>query len=177
MTTDVFSWKTNMEVAAEALNKEDTASAFLTDWNKRVADFKAKMGSKLNTEVSIIRFQPDGTARFYVTGYAGTILQELGLKRPKAQQVEGKTVVGVPSKEQIPMLDGDVIFDITSDLGSEEESFTTQQDWQANPLWKNLKAVKNGKYYKVNDVTWNMSGGATSAKMMLDDLYFYFDLE
>ncbi|MBW5447967.1 ABC transporter substrate-binding protein [Cohnella sp. CFH 77786] len=176
MTTDVFSWKTNMQMAAEALNKEDVAIAFLEKWNKRVADFKSKMGGKLKTEVSIIRFQPDGTARFYVTGYAGTILQELGLSRPKAQQVEGKTVVGVTSKEQIPLLDGDVIFDITSDLGSDEESFKSQQDWQSNPLWSNLKGVKNGKYYKVNDVTWNMSGGATSAMMMLDDLYFYFDL-
>jgi ABC-type Fe3+-hydroxamate transport system substrate-binding protein len=176
MTTDVFDWKTNMEIAAQALNKEDQAAAFMVDWNKRVADFKSKMGSRLNTEVSIVRFQPDGSARFYVTGFAGTIMKELGLARPKAQQVEGKVVVGLSSKEQIPMLDGDVIFDLTSDWAGDEKSFKSQQDWTANPLWSNLKGVKNGKYYKVNDVTWNMSGGATAAKMMMDDLYFYFDL-
>jgi ABC-type Fe3+-hydroxamate transport system substrate-binding protein len=165
-----------MEIAAQALNKEDQAAAFMVDWNKRVADFKSKMGSRLNTEVSIVRFQPDGSARFYVTGFAGTIMKELGLARPKAQQVEGKVVVGLSSKEQIPMLDGDVIFDLTSDWAGDEKSFKSQQDWTANPLWSNLKGVKNGKYYKVNDVTWNMSGGATAAKMMMDDLYFYFDL-
>lgn len=177
MTTDVFDWKTNMEIASKALNKQDEAASFMADWNKRVAKFKSKMGDRLKTEVSIIRFQPDGSARFYVTGFAGTILQELGLARPKAQQVEGKVVVGLSSKEQIPMLDGDVIFDITSDWAGDEKSFKSQQDWTSNPLWNNLKGVKNGKYYKVNDVTWNMSGGATAAKMMMDDLYFYFDLE
>jgi iron complex transport system substrate-binding protein len=177
MTANVFDWKTNLQVAAAALNKQDTANEFMADWNDRVASFKAKMGSSLSTEVSIVRFQPDGSARFYVTGFAGTIFQELGLARPKDQQVEGKVVVGLSSKEQIPMLNGDVIFDITSDYGGDEKSFQSQQDWTSNPLWANLKGVKNGKYYRVNDVIWNMSGGATAAKMLLDDLYFYFDLE
>lgn len=177
MTVDVFDWKTNLTVAAQALNKEDNAEVFLADWNKRVANFKTKMGGKLNTEVSIIRFQPDGSSRFYVSGFAGTIIKELGLARPKAQQVEGKVVVGITSKEQIPLFDGDIIFDITSDFKDDEKAFESQKDWTSNPLWSNLKGVKNNKYYKVNDVTWNMSGGATAAKMMLDDLYFYFDLE
>ena len=83
--------------------------------------------------------------------------------------------VDLASQEQIPLIDGDIIFDITSSNGGGDE-FKTQAEWQKNPLWNNLKAVKNGKYYKVNDITWNMSGGATAAKMMLDDLYFYFDI-
>lgn len=178
MTTDVFDWKTNLQLAAAALDKQDTANAFMTDWNKKVEKFKTSMGSRLNTtEASIIRFQPDGSARFYVTGFAGTIFKELGLARPAAQQVEGKTLVGLTTKEQIPLLDGDVIFDITSDWAGDDKSFKSQQDWISNPLWKNLKGVKEGKYYTVNDVVWNLSGGATAAKMMLDDLYFYFDIE
>jgi iron complex transport system substrate-binding protein len=172
---ELFNWKDNLAMAAKATNKEVKADAFMADWNKRVADFKSKIGSRANTEVSIIRFQKDNTARIYVSGFAGLILEELGLKRPKAQQVEGKVVVDLESQEQIPMMDGDIIFDISSSYGDGAE-FKAQEQWQANPLWKNLKAVKNGKYYKVNDITWNMSGGATAAKMMLDDLYFYFDL-
>ncbi|SDX37591.1 stalk domain-containing protein [Paenibacillus sp. CF384] len=172
---EVFGWKANMQMAALASNKEDKAAAFMADWNKRVADFKSKLGSRANTQVSIIRFQDDNTARFYVTGFAGNILEEVGLQRPKAQKVDGKVLVNLTSQEQIPLMDGDVIFDITSSYGEGEE-FKSQQEWQKNPLWKNLKAIKNNKYYKVNDITWNMSGGATAAKMMLDDLYFYFDL-
>ncbi|MDF2837985.1 MAG: hypothetical protein K0Q63_3625 [Paenibacillus sp.] len=174
----LFDWKGNMEMAAKALNKEDKSTAFISDWNKRVADFKSKVGknsSLANAEVSIVRFQEDSSARFYVTGFAGTIFQELGLKRPKAQQATDKVLVNLTSQEQIPLMDGDIIFDITSSNGGGEE-FKSQEEWQKNPLWNNLKGVKNGKYYKVNDITWNMSGGATAAKMMLDDLYFYFDL-
>lgn len=173
---EVFGWKANMELEAKAMNKEDKADAFMKNWNKRVADFKKKIGDNANQEISIIRFQDDNTARFYITGFAGTIFKELGLKRPKAQREDGsKVLVNLTTQEQIPLMDGDIIFDITSSYGEGKE-FKSQQEWQKNPLWENLKGVKNGKYYKVNDITWNMSGGATAAMMLLDDLYFYFDL-
>jgi iron complex transport system substrate-binding protein len=178
MTESVFDWKGHVKLMGTVLNKEDRAGDFLAAWDARVAEFKQKMGSRAaNTKVSIIRFQPDGTARIYVTGFAGTIFKELGVSRPEAQQIDGKVVLNLSSKEQIPMLDGDYIFDITSDYKGDGEVYKTKQDWTSNPLWKNLKGVKNGKYYDVNDVTWNMSGGAVAAKMMLDDLFFYFDLE
>ncbi|QGQ99119.1 hypothetical protein EHS13_31695 [Paenibacillus psychroresistens] len=171
----LFEWKQNMDLAAQAFNKEATATTFMNDWNTRVADFKAKIGSRANTEVSLVRFFDDNSARIYITGFAGSILAELGLSRPAAQQVPGKVFIDLDSQEQIPLAEGDVIFDITSSNQGGDE-FKTQEEWQKSPLWTNLKAVKNGKYYKVNDITWNLSGGATAAKMVLDDLYFYFDL-
>ncbi|MFC4303218.1 stalk domain-containing protein [Cohnella boryungensis] len=171
----LFEWKDNMDLAAKALNKETKASAFMKEWNKRVADFKSKIRNHADIEVSIVRFYDDNSARIYNTGFAGNILNELGLSRPKALKGSDKVFMDLASQEQIPLIDGDIIFDITSSNNGGDE-FKTQAEWQKNPLWTNLKAVKNGKYYKVNDITWNMSGGATAAKMMLDDLYFYFDL-
>ncbi|WP_256760512.1 ABC transporter substrate-binding protein [Cohnella sp. WQ 127256] len=175
LADQLFEWKVNMDMAAQALNKEDKASSFMKDWNKRVADFKSKVSSLANNEISIVRFYGDNSARIYVTGFAGSILQELGLKRPKSQQSPDKVFIDLASQEQIPLIDGDIIFNITSSNGGGDE-FKTQEEWKKNPLWENLKGVKNGKYYQVNDITWNMSGGATAAKMMLDDLFFYFDL-
>ncbi len=177
MSEDVFSWQENLTMAASALNREEIASTFIADWNKRVADFKRQIGSKAkNTEVSVIRFNPDGSARAYVTGFAYNILQELGFSVPKAQLDTGKEIVTVTSKEQVGLLDGDIIFDFTTDWNGDGGVYKFQKEWIDSPLWQNLQAVKNKKYYKVNVVTWNMSGGPMAAKMMLDDLYFYFDL-
>lgn len=175
-TESVFDWKQNMELVAPALNKTEVQAKFMADWNAQVADFREKAGSKLNTEVSIIRFDPTN-ARIYYTGFAGTILEEIGFARPESQRVKDKTVIKLTSKEQIPLMDGDIIFDITSDYQGDGEVFKVQKDWTGHPLWQNLKGVKNGKVFKVNDVTWNMSGGAMAAKLMLEDLYFYFDIE
>ena len=177
MSEDVFSWQENLTMAASALNKEEIATSFIADWNVRVADFKKKIGTRAkNTEVSVIRFNPDGSARAYVTGFAYNILKELGFSTPKAQLDTGKEIVTVTTKEQVGLLDGDIIFDFTTDWNGDGGVYKHQKEWADSPLWSNLNAVKNKKYYKVNVVTWNMSGGAMAAKMMLDDLYFYFDL-
>ncbi|TYP70624.1 stalk domain-containing protein [Paenibacillus methanolicus] len=178
MTEDIYSWKTNLQTIAEVLNKESISTAFIKDWNNRVADFKSKIGTKArNTEVSIIRFNPDGSARAYMEGFAYNILDELGFAHPAAQKATGKGFIGVTTKEQINLLDGDYIFDFTTDWVGDGGVYKVQQDWTGSDLWKNLDAVKNKKYYKVDVVSWNMSGGAMAAKMMLDDLYFYFDLD
>ncbi|CAG7631503.1 ABC transporter substrate-binding protein [Paenibacillus allorhizosphaerae] len=178
ITEEVFNWKENVKMSANALYKQEEADKILNDWSKRVAEFKQKAGSRLaNTEVSILRFEDDGSARFYVTGFAGTIFQELGIGRPKAQKIEGKTVVNLTSKEQMSQLDGDYIFDITQISEGNESKAKSQSDWTNHPLWKNLKGVKNGKYYKVDVVTWNLSGGVIAANKMLDDAFRIFEIK
>lgn len=181
ITEEVFNWKENLKIAAEVLDKQGEASRIMQDWDAKVALFKQKMGDRLGkSEVSIIRFERDGSARIYTTGFAGTIFQELGLPRPKAQQVEGKTVISLTSKEQIPQLDGDYIFDLTQlgETGDPDASKAkAQEEWTGHPLWKSLKGVQNGNYYKVNVVTWNLGGGALSAQLLIDDLYQYFGIQ
>ncbi|HTG69311.1 MAG TPA: iron-siderophore ABC transporter substrate-binding protein [Candidatus Udaeobacter sp.] len=178
ITEEVFDWKENLKLAAKALYMDEQADKLLADWDQRVADFKQKAGDKLaSTEVSVVRFEKDGTARFYATGFAGTIFKELGIGRPQAQMVEGKAVVNLTSKEQMEQLDGDYIFDITQIKEDEPSRAAAQTDWTSHPLWKNLKGVKNGKYLKVDVVTWNLSAGVLAANSMLDDLYNYFELK
>lgn len=175
MTENVFDWKNNLKLGAEAMYLDLEAGKLLEQWDKRIAEFKQKVGSSLSTtEISIIRFEGDGSSRMYITGFAGTILQELGLARPKAQQAEGKTVINLTSKEQMPQLDGDYIFDITRFKEGDESNKQTHSSWTSHPLWGTLKGVKAGRYYPVDVVTWNLSAGALAANALLDDLYKYF---
>lgn len=178
ITEELFDWKTNLTVGAKALYMDDKANEILSNWETRVADFKQKVGSSLEgTEVSLLRFEKDGSSRIYITGFAGTIFQELGLSRPKAQQAIDQTVVNLTSKEQMAQLDGDYIFDLTQIKEDEPSREQAQTDWTNHPLWKNLKGVKNDKYFKVDVVTWNLSAGALAAQSLLDDLYDYFEIK
>ncbi|MBA9088249.1 ABC-type Fe3+-hydroxamate transport system substrate-binding protein [Fontibacillus solani] len=177
VTEDLADWKDNLQVAASVFNKEDKAEQFLTDWKAQVADFKKKLSAKdRGAEVSIIRINPNGSARAYNSGFAYQIFEELGFSVPKQQAALKQELVTVTSKEQVSLLDGDYIFDFTTDWDGDGAIFKLQKEWIDSPLWANLKAVKNKKYYKVNAVTWNLSGGALAAEKMLNDLYFYFDL-
>ncbi|MGO4546552.1 stalk domain-containing protein [Paenibacillus sp. 2TAB23] len=177
VTKDLADWQDNLDVAASVLNKEEIAAKFIADWKVKVADFKSMLAAKdKGAEISVIRINPNGSARAYNTGFAYKIFQELGFATPKAQLATKQEIINVTSKEQVSLLDGDYIFDFTTDWDGDGAIFKYQKEWTDSPLWKNLDAVKNKKYYKVNAVTWNLSGGAMAAKLMLDDLYFYFDL-
>lgn len=177
MVEEAFDWKENMTLASQALYKEDQATDIIKAWEGRVADFKQKMGDRLtSTEVSMIRFEKDGTARIYVTGFAGSIFNELGLVRPAAQQGD-KSTINLASKEQIPQLDGDYIFDITPQKDDGTNSLKNQTDWTSHPLWSTLEGVKNKHYYKVNVIDWNLGAGSIAANALLDDLYEYFELQ
>ncbi|KXG76162.1 putative siderophore-binding lipoprotein YfiY [Thermotalea metallivorans] len=171
MSEDVFNWKANLALVAEALNKKAEGDKIMEDWNKRVEDFKSKLGDKASMEVSLIRFNPDH-ARIYYTGFPGLIIEEVGLSRPEAQRVKDQKIAQL-TKERIPEMDGDIIFDFTADWKGDGEVFKLQKEWMNDPLWKNLNAVKNDKVIRVNEVYWNMSGGVMAANKMLDDLYKY----
>jgi iron complex transport system substrate-binding protein len=172
MTENVFDWKENLKLSAEALNKQEESTKILADWDQRVAAFKEKMGDKLDTEVSLIRFNPDH-ARIYYTGFPGTIIEEVGLSRPEPQRVKDKVIAKL-TKEQIPQMDGDIIFDFTADWKGDGDALKSQKEWTNDPLWNNLEAVKNNQVYQVNEIHWNMAGGVIAANKMLDDLYKYF---
>ncbi|MFD0590750.1 stalk domain-containing protein [Paenibacillus sp. GCM10027627] len=178
LTKDLADWQDNLQVMSKVLNKESIATQFMADWKAQVADFKRKLPAKdKGAEVSIIRINPNGSARAYNYGFAYNVFQELGFKEPKAQAATGQDIITVTSLEQVSLLDGDYIFDFTTDWDGDGAILQHQKKWTSSELWKNLKGVKNKKYYKVNSVTWNLSGGALAAKLMLDDLYFYFGLD
>ncbi len=173
-----MAWKENLPLYANAMGKEEEGLRILQAWEDRIADFKAKMGDRLSTEVSIVRFG-GGEVRIYTTGFPGSVIREAGLKRPKAQQVadwdSSPQVVTLQSMERILEIDGDVIFVMTSDWWSGPEGGSElEKKWVSHPLWRSLKAARSGDVHHVNEINWNLGGGILSANRMLDDLFAFF---
>lgn len=175
MSDTVYEWKKTLIMLGKALDKQEKAGGILREWNQRAENFRKEIGNEINSEVSIVRFMADH-ARIYYTGFAGSILKDVGLKRPENQQKD-KWGVKLTSKESIPQMNGDVIFDITDDYTGDNASYKTRDEWQNHPLWKNLDAAQEGNVYQVDSVIWNMGGGAIAAEMMLDDLYKFFEVK
>lgn len=55
-------------------------------------------------------------------------------------------------------------------MGTTELKAAERDTAQANPLWKDLKAVKEGRAKNVSGETWYLGLGVTSANPVLDDL-------
>jgi iron complex transport system substrate-binding protein len=172
----VFAYKETVELMGEAMNKQEEVDQILNDWNERVADFQTKAQEKLGEqwplEVSILNFRADH-ARIYYTGFAGSILAELGFARPENQQSEEWGVI-LEDKESITEMNADLFYIFNEDDPAVEKSF---DEWTSHPLWANLDAVKDEKVFMVDEVTWNMAGGVIAANLMLDDIYDRLELE
>jgi iron complex transport system substrate-binding protein len=163
-------WKENFMLYAEAVNKKAEGEKILSDWDKRIAEFKEKVGDKLGTQVSLVRFMPGKVRIYYKDTFAGSILKDLGVARPKSQDLD-KFADDV-TKERIPEMDGDIMFYFSYETG-DGEATKLEQEWTGESLWKNLNVVKNNRAFKVDDAVWNTSGGVISANKMVDELEKY----
>jgi iron complex transport system substrate-binding protein len=169
-------WKDNFQLYAKALNLEEKGTEVLSSYDQHVEDLKAKLGDKVNQEVSVVRFMAGKSRIYYTDSFSGVVFNQLGFKRAAQQEALftadnklGLLAVEV-GKEVTPKMDGDLLFYFTYAPQGDKAALDTAKEWTNDPLWKNLNAVKSGNVFEVNDATWNTSGGVLSANIMLDDL-------
>lgn len=163
-------WKGTFAVVADALNKKAEHDQVMKAYDDRLAEFKQNMGDKLKaTEVSLVRSFPDHVRLYLKASFSGLILEDAGLPRPQAQdRAEFADRLKVP-EEHIPEMDGDVMFVMYYNKGAGEQISKLQQ----NPLWAQLKAVKAGRVYELDDEVWGTGLGPTAARLAVEDLFKY----
>ncbi|MFG6175944.1 ABC transporter substrate-binding protein [Halomonas sp. THAF12] len=175
-TDTVFDFKASLALLAEATGRETRAGELLRDWDARVADFRrrieATLGDAWPQKAAVVRFKSDHV-RLYSTGFAGSILDELGFEQPDAVQDQGWGMK-LTSEENIPVLNADVIFVLLEPDPAIERNY---RHWRSHPLWQRLDAVEAERVFEVDTVNWIMGGGILAANAMLDDLYRHYGLD
>lgn len=161
-----FPWKEDFLLAAEALGEETKAVQVLNDYQKRANEVKAKVTGA--PTISLVRFRPGGTIRLYGNkSFIGVILKDIGLPRPKIQDVEDLAVE--VSEENITQADADRLFWSTQS-GAKDSA---EQKVVNGKLWSALKVVKAGKAIHVDDEVWFLGLGPLGAQATLTDLEKY----
>jgi iron complex transport system substrate-binding protein len=167
-------WKDNLKLYAEALGKTPEAQKWITDYNQRLVEFKQKMGDNLGkTKVSIIRSMPDHARIYLGNSFSGGVLKDAGVPRPatqdKSSEDPAQFVFAKVTEEQIPDMDGDVIFALY--YGREKGDSLARLF--KSPLWSQLNAVKQNKVIEVDDGHWGLGLGPIAANRIVDDLFKY----
>lgn len=158
----------NFELYTKALNKEAEGKAVLDQFNKLIADTKAKLGDKTKLQISMARFQPDKVRVYLKQNFAGVVLEKLGFARPESQNKKEFTLDIV--KEQLPLLDGDVLFYFTSDRDGATAATDLAKSWFKDPLAQNMNVVKSNRIFNVDEAIWNSAGGMMAAKLLVKDI-------
>lgn len=158
-----FTWKQNYLLNAAALDKTAEAKAKLADYDEHAKKVSEELGPDKPT-VTMLRYMPDRVRLYGQASFIGTILKDVGVPRPKNQQINDLAVEISP--EKIDEADADWIF--TGVYG--DASKTDRAKAEDNPLWKKLPAVADGQAENVPDETWYLGLGVTAANLVLDDL-------
>jgi iron complex transport system substrate-binding protein len=158
-------WKQNLRANAEALGLEKKADQLLASYEARAKELGQRLASRgaLPT-VSVVRFLEGETRLYQKASFIGTVLSDVGLPRPPAQDVNAFRVNIGP--EQVEMAAGDVIFHAS--YGPSDK--TTKPLITSSPLWSQLAAVKGGRIYEVDDDQWMTGIGVLAANLVLDDI-------
>ncbi|MEH1836574.1 MAG: iron-siderophore ABC transporter substrate-binding protein [Nostoc sp.] len=178
-------WKGLLMQTAEVLGKTEAAQSFMTQYNTRVTEFKTTALQRLiNTQVSVIGLGDGEICRLFLRekgSFLGGIFEEVGLLNTVSQEALNTLPTRLKgigtfhyyiSWEHLPEVDGDVIF-VTSSGPSVSEKYPTAtfKRLQSMPLWFKLKAVEQGKAYRVG-FHW-VGNTPFAANQVLDDLFKY----
>jgi iron complex transport system substrate-binding protein len=156
-------WREIHAQVSDVLGRSAAGEEALEEYLARAEELGGRLGE---VRVSVVRPRDDGIRIYGKTYFAGQILQDVGLPRPPAQDVQEEEPLDI-SKELIQRADGDVIFVWSYSEEEQDEAEKLKKD----PLWSTLEAVRAGRVYEVGP-HWYGSG-PLAANAVLDDLERY----
>jgi iron complex transport system substrate-binding protein len=167
-------WKEYLLAVAAACGVTQRAEEVFAAYDRRIEE----IGSRLRdvTLSHLVVFA--GDYETYVQGpkaYAPfKVLEEVGVRRPPFEVVEGDEYGKVLSLETLSRLQGDVLF--LNVWSREQDAVSADRQYEElrrNPLWQRLPAVRNDEVYRVDPGHWMNFGAMRSANLVLDDIEKY----
>ncbi|WNS79031.1 Fe(3+) dicitrate ABC transporter substrate-binding protein [Domibacillus sp. DTU_2020_1001157_1_SI_ALB_TIR_016] len=145
---------------AQAVGKEEEAKTRLAEHEKTIEETKAKLKADPNATILPAVVRDTSFQAHTSSSYDGELLEHLGFKNA-IQQEEPYAEMNL---EQLVEIDPDILL-----LANNDGKLITDE-WKNNPLWKNLKAVKNGQVYDVDRDLWTRFRGVASAEAIGADM-------
>ncbi|MFN6501573.1 MAG: ABC transporter substrate-binding protein [Nostoc sp. DedQUE01] len=162
-------WRNLFDFVTQVLGKQAAAQQAWEHYNQRVEKLKVALGDRYkNKEISLVFLAPGVIFTEAKNSFPDFILKDVGLQRPKAQNVIVPFTQLYFSLEELEKADGDIMF--VGTLNDDSQKFLEQL--KQKPLWKHLRAVQQNHVYPINYLTWRGSN-LLAADAVIDDLYKY----
>ncbi|MCM3540356.1 ABC transporter substrate-binding protein [Priestia endophytica] len=145
---------------AKAMNKEEQGKKRLEEHKHTMKDLKEKLADNEKATVLPAVVRDTSFQAHTSSSYDGQLLEQLGFKNP----IDTKDAYAQMNLEQLSKIDPDILI-----LANNEGKLLTDE-WKDNPLWKDLKAVKNNQVYNVDRDLWTRFRGIISAENIGKDM-------
>lgn len=175
-------WKTNLQTLAQAVGVPETGEQVIADYATTTSQLKEQLAPKYGDKTfSIIRWQGNSPSLILKELPAGMVLTDLGLRRPPAQDRNGRGHSDPVSLENIADIDADYMFFGTlggssvsnpsaggmADSSAAEEAISQAAQLQG---FASLKAYTENHIIPVDGAAWTSTGGPLLATRILTDI-------
>ncbi|MBB6731069.1 ABC transporter substrate-binding protein [Cohnella zeiphila] len=149
----------NYRIIAKAVGKEAEGEKRLAEHQAIIDEAKAKLGgAKLTVLPAVVN--PTGFFAHSEHSFSGSFLAMMGFDDP----VKNETSYPQLSLEQLVETNPQALFLLPTDQK------TIVDQWESNPLWKQIDAAANGKVFTVERRDWSLSRGLLGSEKMAADL-------
>ncbi|MBU8905406.1 ABC transporter substrate-binding protein [Desertibacillus haloalkaliphilus] len=149
-------------VIAEALGATEEANQRMAEHEELISEYKANVPEDEHRTFLPAVVTETGFHAHSSTSYTGSLLETLGF----VNAIQGEGVEDATNKidlETVVEHNPDILFLMTA--GGE----TIVNEWENNPLWQEVSAVKNGHVYEVDRNEWSRFRGLIAAELIVED--------
>lgn len=174
-------WRDNLRLTADALNMVDEAEDLIKDYEKKAEKAKKELTKYEDSTFSIVRWQGNNAALILKELPAGRALTDVGLKRPPAQDKEGRGHSDPVSQENLSDIDADYIFFGTlggSSVGNTQAGGAADVEGAKEaiaeatkvPGFEDLHAYQEDHIIPVDGSLWTSTGGILLMNTIVDQI-------
>lgn len=152
----------SFQTIADALNKSEEGKKRLEQHTDKINALKAQVPSSDEKQtVMSAALRKESFKAHTSSSYDGAVLEKVGLMNAIQDPKEPYAELTL---EQLLNINPDILFLMKTD-GEQ----TIVDDWSANPLWQELKAVKNKKVIEVDRNLWTRWRGIVAGELMMEE--------
>lgn len=135
---EALNWKDDVRALGKVFGKEDVANEWIANYESKAKEAGDKIKAKYGDDTTYLSFLASG-GQFFVfdgAGFGDVLYKDMGLAKPEGMPEQTDISLPVVTYEGLAAIQADYIFAIAT-----EEDLA---QLEANSIWNNLPAVKNG---------------------------------
>ena len=135
---EALNWKDDVRTLGKVFGKEDVANEWIANYEAKAKDAGDKIKAKYGDDTTYLSFLASG-GQFFVfdgAGFGDVLYKDMGLAKPEGMPEQTDISLPVVTYEGLAAIKADYIFAIATDEDLAQ--------LEANSIWNNLPAVKNG---------------------------------
>ena len=160
---EALNWKDDVRALAKVFNKEDVANEWIANYENKAKEAGDKIKAEYGEDTTYLSFLASG-GQFFIfdgAGFGDVLYNDMGLAKPEGMPEQTDISLPVVTYEGLAAIQSDYIFVIATDEDLAQ--------LEANSIWNNLPAVKNGNVVVLESSPYFNQGYSSIGREILVD--------